>query len=465
MNRERRLSHEPECGSDTPYLSAGGAAHRPSRFPFVVTRDTTRAILFCLLSAASPALLADADAQEAKKSPNAKLVRAARLVDVKAGKILEARGVWIERDRIKAVGPIADIRKHAPPDVEEVDLSDATILPGLIDCHTHLLTNFSKQMGDEMNMLQTVAQLGTTRRALLGVAMAREDLEAGFTTVRDLGNSGVNGDVALREAIQAGWVVGPRIVASTRALSATRGQFGSLVPEARKLIDQEYVAVSGVEEARRAVRQAIYDGADCIRVIVNTGTRVLSPEVKRKVAAHADGAQATRTAAEAGVDSIEHAYTVPDDVLKIMAEKHIFLVPTDFPAVESYATPPVPPEMARGIQRFIDTNHDRLRRAIKLEVPIATGSDTYFQTPGKTRGQASLAMLRSHVAAGMTPAQVLRAATVNAAELLGMADRIGSIEAGKFADLIAVSGNPLEDIGALEHASFLMKGGTVVHRR
>jgi imidazolonepropionase-like amidohydrolase len=120
--------------------------------------------------------------------------------------------------------------------------------------------------------------------------------------------------------------------------------------------------------------------------------------------------------------------------------------------------------MAAGIQQFIDANHDRLRRAVKLGVPIATGSDTYFQTPGKTRGQASLAMLRSHVAAGMTPAQVLRAATADAAELLGMADRIGSIEAGKFADLIAVPANPLDDIGALEHVSFVMKGGTVVRR-
>jgi imidazolonepropionase-like amidohydrolase len=404
------------------------------------------------------------------------LVRAARLVDVKSGKIVEDRGVWVEGDRIKEVGPIADIRKHAPPGAQEVDLGDATVLPGLIDCHTHLLTNFSKQMGDDANMLLTIAQLGTTRRVLLGAAMAREDLEAGFTTVRDLGNSGVNGDVALRDAIEAGWVVGPRIVASTRALSATGGQLVGLTPEAQPLIAQEYVAVGGVEEARRAVRQAFYDGADCIKVIVDSGPRVLSPEemeiiveeahrVRKKVAAHAASQRAMRIAAEAGVDSIEHAYGAPDDVLRIMAEKHIFLVPTDFPAVESYTTPPVSPERAAGIQRFIDANHDRLRRAVKLGVPIATGSDTYFQTPGKTRGQASLAMLRSHVAAGMTPAQVLRAATVDAAELLGMADRIGSIEAGKFADLIAVPGNPLDDIGVLEHVSFVMKGGAIMHRR
>lgn len=435
-----------------------------------------RAVLLCLVSSVSLAWPAVADAQEAKTSSKGTLLRAARLLDVKAGKILTDRGVWVEGDRIKEVGPIAELRQHAPRDVRDVDLGDATILPGLIDCHTHLLMNFSKQMGDDANMLVTVAQLGTTRRVLLGVAMAREDLEAGFTTVRDLGNSGVNGDVALREAIQAGWVVGPRIVASTRALSAPGGQFGDLTPEAQKLIAQEYVAISGVEEARRAVRQAFYDGADCIKVIVDTGPRMLSLQelkvvveeahrVKKKVAAHVASDEAVRVAAEAGVDSVEHAYSVPDDVLKIMAEKHIFLVPTDFPTVESYTTPPVPAEVAAGIQRFIDANHDRLRRAVKRGVPIATGSDTYFQTPGKTRGQASLAMLRSHLAAGMTPAQVFRAATSDAAELLGLADRIGSIEPGKLADLIAVPGNPFDDLGAIERVSFVMKGGVVVPRR
>lgn len=431
-----------------------------------------RTTLACL---ATPMFLSGADAQEAKKPPKPMLIRAARLADVKTGKTLENLGIRIEGDRIREVGPIDDIRRRAPQDAELIDLGDMTILPGLIDCHTHLLMNFSKRMGDDANMLLTIARLGTTRRALLGAAMAREDLEAGFTTVRDLGNSGVSGDVALRDAIEAGWVVGPRIVASTRALSAAGGQLDGLALDAQQLIKHEYAAVSGVEEARRAVRQAFYDGADCIKVIVDTGPRSLSREelmviveeshrVRKKVAAHAASDQAMRIAAQEGVDSIEHAYGAPDDALKIMAEKHIFLVPTDFPTVESYATPPVPPERAEDIRRFIAANHDRLRRAVKLGVPIAAGSDIYFETPGKTRGQASLAMLRSHVAAGMPAAQVVRAATADAAELLGMADRIGSIEDDKFADLIAVPGNPLDDISSLEHVSFVMKGGVIVRR-
>ena len=176
-------------------------------------------------------------------------------------------------------------------------------------------------------MLLTVATMSTAKRALLGAKMGLEDLEAGITTVRDLGNSGFGGDVALRDAINAGWVVGPRIRASTRALSAAGGQFGPLQPETQKLIEQEYAVISTVDEARRAVRQAFYDGADLIKVIVNTGPRVVSLDemkaiveeahrVNRTVAAHAIGDTATRIAAEAGVTSIEHAYTVPDDVLQ-----------------------------------------------------------------------------------------------------------------------------------------------------
>src|SRR5262249_48352691 len=201
------------------------------------------------------------------------VVRAARMLDVKTGAVIANVSVVITGARIMAAGPNVAI----PAGATVVDLGDALLLPGLIDAHTHLLQNYSGRVGnDDPNMVLTVAELGTTRRALLGAAMGRQDLEAGITTVRDLGNSGWGGDVALRGAINAGWVSGPRIVASTRALSAAGGQFGRLAPEAQKLIENEYVVISGVDEARRAVRQAFYDGADVIKVIVNTGPRVVS---------------------------------------------------------------------------------------------------------------------------------------------------------------------------------------------
>jgi len=406
-------------------------------------------------------------------------VRASRMLDVKTGNVVTNAVILIENGRIKGAGSGLAI----PAGTEVIDLGEAIILPGLIDCHTHLLQNYDGSVGgDDTNMILTVTQMSTAKRALLGVAMGREDLEAGITAVRDLGNSGWSGDVALRDAIRAGWVVGPRIVAATRALTAAGGQFGAVTPDAQKIIEQEYVVINGVEEARQAVRQAFYDGADLIKVIVNTGPRVVALDemkaiveeahrVNRKVAAHAIGDLATRVAAEAGVDSIEHGYTIPDDVLKMMAEKKIYLVPTDYPA-EFYSaiftsgrkqTPEQSQQSEASFKKFADSNAQRLGRALKAGVRIAAGSDEYYNTPGKTRGQASLLMFRAYAASGMSPLEIIRASTINAADLLA-GDRalFGAIESGKFADLIAVQGDPLKDITELEHVRFVMKGGVVI---
>ena len=423
-------------------------------------------------------VLATAPARQTGGAGRVTAIRCGRLIDGKNDAPVSNAIILIEGERITAIGASLQI----PPGAELIDLSNATVLPGLIDSHTHLLQNYDGALGgDDPNMILTVTQLGNTRRALLGAAMGREDLEAGITTVRDLGNSGHNGDVALRDAIYAGWVVGPRIVASTRALAAAGGQFGEVSAETQKIIEQEYAVISGTESARRAVRQAFYDGADLIKVIVNTGPRVVSLDemkviveeahrVNRKVAAHAIGDQATRIAAEAGVDSIEHAYTVPDDVLKMMAEKKIFLVPTDGPE-ETYldifvkAKKPSPEELEQqraGLQQFIKGSRSRLARALKAGVRIAAGSDMYYQLPGKTRGQASLTMLRAYSEAGMTPMQIIQAATINAAELLGAQRRLGSLETGKVADIIAVADDPLKNISALEQVKFVMKGGKLI---
>jgi imidazolonepropionase-like amidohydrolase len=409
-------------------------------------------------------------------TPKRSAIRCGRLLDVKSGTVIANAVIVLEGERIKEVGAGVAI----PAGAEIIDLGNATVLPGLIDCHTHLLQNYDGNLGgDDNNMILTVTQLGTTKRALLGVAMGREDLEAGITTVRDLGNSGWNGDVALRDAINAGWVTGPRIVASTRALSAAGGQFGRVSAETQKIIENEYAVISNVDDVRRAVRQAFYDGADCIKVIVDTYPRIVGAEelkviveeahrVGKKVAAHAIGDLPTRIAAEAGVDSIEHAYIIPDDVLKIMAEKKIFLVPTDYPAefyVEAFsprATPEQRKQEVEGARMFVARSADRLKRAVKAGVRIAAGSDEYYQIPGKTRGQSSLLMFRAYADAGMQPLDIIRAATVNAAELLGWQARIGAIETGKFADLIAVEGDPLKDIKELERVKFVMKGGAVV---
>ena len=387
--------------------------------------------------------------------------------------------ILIEGERIKAVGAALPI----PANAEVIDLGDATLLPGLIDAHTHLLsemdgTNLTLQ---DVEMLRIVATQSTAERALLGARNGREDLQAGITTVRDVGNSGVNGDVALRRAIEQGWVPGPRMIASTRALAAQGGQFGRLIPEAQNIIEQEYVTIRGAESARQAVRQALYDGASCIKVIVNgSPANVTLDEMKAivdeahasgvKVAAHAIGDAATRTAAEAGVDSIEHAYVVKDDVLRMMAQKHVYLVPTDgtlktFEEMSFGTRQATVAERSKAEEEFgpfVAGEQERLRRAIKFGVPIAAGSDMYLTMPGMNRGQASLLVYEAYEEAGMTPMQIIHAATRDAADLLGMKDRVGTLENGKLADVIAVPGDPMRDVKALEHAKFVMKGGRVI---
>jgi imidazolonepropionase-like amidohydrolase len=416
-------------------------------------------------------------AQATPAQPPQTVVRAAKMIDVKAGTVVANPVIVVRGNRIVSVGPNAAV----PAGARVIDLGNVTLLPGLIDAHTHLLQNYSGQLGgDDPNMLLTVASMSTAKRALLGAKMGREDLEAGITTVRDLGNSGFGGDVALRDAINAGWVTGPRMRASTRAISAAGGQFGPVQPEVQKLIEQEYAVVSTIDEARRAVRQAFYDGADLIKVIVNTGPRVVSLDemkaiveearrVNRTVAAHAIGDTATRIAAEAGVSSIEHAYTIPDAVLAMMAQKGIYLVATDYPAAfyvdalgPSNLTPEQQKQQRAGAEQFAKGNADRLMRAVRAGVKVAFGSDEYYDTPGRTRGQASLLTLQAYQEAGMAPLEVLRTATVNAAGLLGWSDRIGAIEAGKFADIIAVDGDPLKDVKDLQKVRFVMKGGEVI---
>lgn len=384
-----------------------------------------------------------------QKSTDRIAITAKWMIDVRSGKEIPDVVILVEKNKITGVGSNLKI----PDSVQIIALGDVTILPGLIDAHTHLLHQYYTRYGDDnSNRLLEMIQLGPAKRALLGARLAREMLEAGFTSVRDLGNSSINADIALRDAINNGDVIGPRMFVSTRALSPVGGQFQSVTPPTQQLLGQEYVQISGAEEARKAVRQAIYDGADCIKVIANSGSRRLSPEemkviveeAKRAnlpIAVHAtDGDGPSMIAVEAGVSSIEHAYTVSETVLNLMAKKNIFLVPTDVPGVVKY--------------------QERIKRAVKAGVRIAIGSDIYYEFPGKTRGQISAGMYKSYVASGMTNIEVLRAATLNPADLIGN-NSLGAIEVGRFADIIAVKGNPITDISVLEEVVFVLKDGKV----
>jgi imidazolonepropionase-like amidohydrolase len=404
-------------------------------------------------------------------------IRADRMIDVISGKVVAHAVVIVDGEKIKAAGPDLAI----PDGARVVDVGNVTLLPGLIDCHTHLLQSYYNSMGDGQNIVTTTT-LGTPKRVMIGVKNARDMIEAGYTAVRDVGNSGAGGDVVLRDAINDGWVPGPRMVVSTRALSPVGGQFDGypLSPETRDLIvAQEYRPVTGAVEATRAVRDAIYEGADLIKVIGGVGANVLSPEEMnaivteahrsgRRVAVHATDNRTARVAIDAGADSVEHGYGMSDENLKLMVAKKIFLVPTDG-IVDSYIhktdlDPKVREDDEATVRKYVMAyNKDRLQRTMKLGVLIAAGSDYYYEgPPGMTRGQTSKWTLHAYADEGMQLIDVIRATTINAANLLGWQDRAGSIEPGKYADMIAVEGDPSKDINAIDKVQFVMKGGQVV---
>ena len=415
------------------------------------------------------------------------LVRAGRMLDPRTGQVLSPAAVLIENGKIKEVGSPTQVQAHAPG-VKTIDLGSSTLLPGLIDSHTHLLLDIivspeaeiARHFNGEFAPGLLLAVVESTKRVLLGAQMAREDLESGFTTVRNLGHSGIDGDAALRDAINAGRVPGPRILASGRKLIALDSYLQSLNPAvAQSIVEQEFLPIDSPDRARQAVQQNVFYNVDLIKVTVGDGISPLElmavvEEAHRehlKVAVHAIDTASIQTAIDAGADSIEHGNQVTDEQLKQMHDKGIFfdLTPTFYGSFFTKITEPsiVKSPAFRSANAHAD---DRARqrydslvpRVLKSGVKFAAGSDMCWFYPGKTRGQASAATLVHLRAAGMPPLDVIRAITVNAAEMLGWQDRIGSVEPGKFADLVAVAGDPIADINELERVRFVMKDGQVV---
>jgi imidazolonepropionase-like amidohydrolase len=402
------------------------------------------------------------------------LVRAGRLFDSEAGVFLPGRDVIVRNGRVEAVG-----ENIAPPaGARVINLRAYTVLPGLIDAHTHLL--YLEKLGPGLTMegVRSVVIEGTPLRALHGAARARTFLAAGITTVRDLGNSGQFGDVALRTAIDDGSVDGPRMIVSGPGLSPEGGQFPGVQPGHGTIAAEEYRIVRGAEDAAQAVRENVTYGARVIKAYSNNTPNPgsLSPaelhaivdEAHRmhvRVAAHATSDDAVWRAAEAGVESVEHAYSVADSTLELMAKKGVFLVPTDvdtasFRKLLRESAPERGEPTAAQIAQFVESGHDRLRRALKAGVQIAAGSDMYVDMH-MPQGEAAKRVLFAYAEAGVPLTQVLQFATTGGAKLLGLAGRAGVIKAGSFADLIAVEGDPGQDIHALERVRFVMKNGTV----
>jgi len=397
-------------------------------------------------------------------------VRAGRLFDSRNGRLLTHQVVLIQGSRIVEVGPADSV--NVPSNAEVIDLGQATVLPGLIDTHTHLfLTGESRGRYDEQ-LLKESWQL----RTIEAVVNARRDLEAGFTAMRDLETEGaMYSDVDVRNAIDRGLIPGPRLQVVTRALSTTGGyplegySPEVAVPSGAQIVDSPWAA-------RQAVREQIKYGADLIKIysthhfrftpegrLVSVPTFTLEEiqaivdEAHRegvKVACHAYGGQGLHNCLDAGVESIEHGLDLDDGALQKMLQKGIYYVPTLY----VYEFEPEEDLRATGGKTSRARIHEAsFRRAVSRGVKIAFGTDV-GPFPHGTQAKEFEYLVRF----GMSPAQALQSATSMAAELMGWQDRIGSIEKGKFADLIAVSGDPLTDITELERVKFVMKGGAVI---
>ena len=402
----------------------------------------------------------------AQDNPPAKpvVVRAAHMLDVKTGKLVPNTVVVIEGERITSVGPGSSILQGA----EVIDLGAATLMPGLIDCHTHLMDR-SDHPGDPNDYAIDLLTKSQAYRALEGAADARVTLLAGFTSVRDVESEGSGyADVALRDAIDRGLVEGPRMMVATRgiAMVGRYNPFG-VSPDLPDFPTGAQM-VSGVEEARRAAREQIGYGANLLKVYADWDAPTLTEEeikavvdeahrVKIKVAAHATLPEGIRNALNAGVDSIEHGHEADRASLELIKQKNAFWVPTIghyFYRVDQVRSP----RAHKYMSDILDRTRQNFVIARELGIKIAAGFDASTADGQGKNARELIAMTKL----GMPAVETLRAATVNAAELLGKSDDVGSIEKGKFADLIAVSGDPLADITEVERVKFVMKGGTVV---
>jgi len=423
----------------------------------------------------------------AQSAASVTLVKAGRLLDPRTANVLAPAVVLIEGDKIKQVGSPSQI--GVPAGAKIIDLGTATLLPGLIDAHTHLFLDIIVPPEAEMDrhenglfapgMLLAIVE-SPSKRALMAAQLAREDLESGITTVRNLGHSGVDGDTELRDAIKPGRVLGPRILASGRKL-ITRGSYvQNLNPVlADAILQQEFLLIDGADRARQAVRQNAFQNVDVIKVTADENLTVAElaavvEEAHRehlKVAVHAVDKASIQTAIDAGADSIEHGNEATDEQLKQMRDKGIFfdLTPTAYGGFFlKIMEPSIVLSAETRSSKVSSSSHrdkqyaDLVQRVLKSGVKFAAGSDMCWFYRGKTRGQASTGSFVNLRDAGMPALDVIRAITINAADVLGWQDRIGTVDTGKFADLVAVSGDPLADITELERVRFVMKDGKVV---
>jgi imidazolonepropionase-like amidohydrolase len=436
-----------------------------------MTRPNPASRLFALLATGFFVLsvLIQMGSAQAEPSTHPIVLRAARLLDVKNGRLVKPAEILIEGERIVEVGSAV---KH-PSGAEVIDLGDRTLLPGLIDAHVHLFLHPGAED------LQTV-QESVPQRTIMATLAARDDLMAGFTAERDMGTEGAgSADTAVRNAINQGLIPGPRLRISGNAVNILGGHEDAIGynPEQRVLPNATYA--NNADELVAVIRQQFKEGADFIK-IYETGSDVIrdgrlstpyqysepqleaavkeAARVGKRVAVHATGEPGTLYAAQAGVASVDHADQLSDETMRLMKEKQIFAVPT-FTIFEYFADHAATPQQGARMHELLDVKAQEFKKQVAAGVPMAAGSDV-GPFPHGTQAREFVLMVKY----GMSPLAVLQADLLNGAKLLGWEGQIGSLEPGYLADVVAVAGDPLQDIGALQNVSFVMKGGAAFRK-
>ncbi len=403
------------------------------------------------------------------------MIKAGKLLDPDRGVSTPKQTIVIENGKIKEIGANLAI----PTDARVIDLSNYTVMPGLMDCHTHMCAGVATRRGLTRQMAkggQLAYDIGNTTayRAIQGVMNAKTMLETGFTTIRDIGNNGNYADVDLRRAISEGLVPGPTMITAGRIIAPFGAQYAPADrgyahnPEHRGLMAPEYFLADTRDEMQKAIRENSFFGSQVIKIVVDDQKAIYSADDIRflvqethraglKLAAHAVTEQGARNAAEAGVDSIEHGFVMSNAVLEIAKKNNVVLVGTDF-------TPEFLVEYGQDeatIKKTYDRSLDRIRRAHKIGVEQAFGSDIIFDVVGKTRGEVSLGIIEAYVDAGLPNAYILQMATSKAARLLGVDGQRGTLKPGLAADLIATTDDPLVNFNTIRKVRFVMKDGVV----
>ena len=390
-------------------------------------------------------------------------IKAGKLVMPETGTTLNNQIILIEGQRIKAVGSDVQI----PAGAKLIDLSKATVLPGLFACHEHMAFLIRRQGPERGSLFFYDLTHTNAERAIHGVVNSRDMLASGFTTIRDVGNDANYVATDLRRAIDQGLIPGPTIINSGRIIAPYGGQY-FLNPERKELGAPEYFFADTRDEMRKAIRENIHFGARVIKIVVDDQRYIYSADDIRfmvaeaaaagvKLAAHCVTEQGARNAAEGGVASIEHGFEMSDEVLQLAKKNNVVLVNTDL-TEKAWMAYEMPPELAK---RFHDRSVDRLKRAYKIGVTLAFGSDLIFWASDETRGTWTISQIDSFVEAGIPPRAILLALTTNAAQLLGVEKSRGAIKPGLFADIIATPENPLDNINTLKQVNFVMKNGKV----